>query len=101
MKSSLISMSRRACPAIAGGISWVETKYHSRSFRSVGTFGGLFFLLISFVSNAQQSPYKDWWHGKERTIHYRPEGEDFVCVDGKLRFNRALYGTNTAFRVEA
>src|SRR6185503_6330880 len=24
-----------------------------------------------------------------------------VCVNGKLRFNRALYGTNTAFRVEA
>lgn len=42
-----------------------------------------------------------WWHGKKRAIHYTPSGEDFVCVNGKYRFNRALYGTNTAFRVEA
>jgi len=41
------------------------------------------------------------WHGKERIIHYKPEGNDFVCVNPKLRFNRALYGTNTGFRVEA
>lgn len=41
------------------------------------------------------------WHGKERTVHYYPQGTDFVCENGKLRFNRALYGTNTAFRVEA
>ena len=38
---------------------------------------------------------------KERTVHYYPEGNDFVCENGKLRFNRALYGTHTAFRVEA
>lgn len=41
------------------------------------------------------------WHGKERAIHYRPEGKDFVTTNGSLRFNRALYGGNTAFRVEA
>lgn len=41
------------------------------------------------------------WHGKERAIHYRPEGKDFVAINGTLRFNRALYGGNTAFRVEA
>ena len=41
------------------------------------------------------------WHGKERTVHYQPDGKDFVCLNGKQRFNRALYGTNTAFRVEA
>jgi hypothetical protein len=41
------------------------------------------------------------WHGKERTVHYRPEGKDFVSNNGALRFNRALYGGNTAFRVEA
>ena len=40
------------------------------------------------------------WHGKERSIHYRPDGNDFVLVNGSKRFNRALYGTNTAFRVE-
>src|SRR6188508_203839 len=37
---------------------------------------------------------------KERSVHYYPQGNDFVCENGKLRFNRALYGTNTAFRVE-
>jgi hypothetical protein len=38
---------------------------------------------------------------RQRAIHYQPEGADFVTVNGKMRFNRALYGTNTGFRVEA
>lgn len=37
----------------------------------------------------------------ERSLHYRAMGTDFVIVNGKMRFNRALYGTNTGFRVEA
>jgi hypothetical protein len=41
------------------------------------------------------------WHGIKREIHYKPVGQDFVLVNAKRRFNRALYGTNTAFRVEA
>lgn len=41
------------------------------------------------------------WHNQPRTLHYRPDGGDFVTVNGKRRFNRALYGTNTAFRAEA
>jgi len=56
-------------------------------------------LVLSQVAVAQTSA--GLWHGKERAIHYRPDGEDFVLVNGKKRFNRALYGTNTAFRVEA
>ncbi len=36
-----------------------------------------------------------------RTLRYRPEGSDFTIINGTHRFNRALYGTNTAFRVEA
>ncbi|MEO6523383.1 MAG: DUF4450 domain-containing protein [Mucilaginibacter sp.] len=40
------------------------------------------------------------WHNKERVINYHPDGEDIVSNNGKHRFNRALYGTNTAFRVE-
>ena len=36
----------------------------------------------------------------ERTLRYRPDGEDFVIVNGKKKFNRALYGTHTGFRVE-
>ena len=41
------------------------------------------------------------WHGIEREIHYKPDGDDFVLANGKRRFNRALYGGNTAFRAEA
>ena len=36
-----------------------------------------------------------------RQIHYAPEGNSFVLKNGTRKFNRALYGTNTAFRVEA
>lgn len=35
------------------------------------------------------------------TLRYRPEGSDFTIVNGTHRFNRALYGTHTAARVEA
>jgi hypothetical protein len=41
------------------------------------------------------------WHGQQRILRYKPEGNDFVIVNGERRFNRALYGTHTAFRVEA
>jgi len=57
-------------------------------------YGILF--LVTQVAVAQQS-----WHNKIRTVHYQPEGNDFVTGNGAYRFNRALYGTNTAFRVEA
>jgi hypothetical protein len=42
-----------------------------------------------------------FWHNKPRSIHYKPNGANFECTNGTMRFNRALYGTNTAFRVEA
>lgn len=35
-----------------------------------------------------------------RKIHYTPEGNSFVLKNGSRKFNRALYGTNTGFRVE-
>lgn len=38
--------------------------------------------------------------GIKRTIQYRPEGDDFVCVNGKNRYTRALYGSITDFRIE-
>lgn len=41
------------------------------------------------------------WHGKERLLRYQPDGDGFVIVNGNRRFTRALYGTNTTFRVEA
>lgn len=53
-------------------------------------------MLVTETVMGQQS-----WHGLERTLRYRPEGTDFVIKNGNRRFTRALYGTNTAFRVEA
>jgi hypothetical protein len=44
---------------------------------------------------------KKLWHGIERKIRYKPEGNDFVIVNGNRRFTTALYETNTAFRAEA
>ena len=35
-----------------------------------------------------------------RKIHYAPEGDSFVLKNGTRKFNRALYGSNTGFRVE-
>ncbi len=35
-----------------------------------------------------------------RQIQYYPDGTDFVCVNGKNRFTRALYGSNTDYRIE-
>jgi hypothetical protein len=38
---------------------------------------------------------------RERPVRYRPDGGDFVIVNGGRRFNRALYGIHGAGRVEA
>ncbi|MEP6804080.1 MAG: DUF4450 domain-containing protein, partial [Flavobacterium sp.] len=35
-----------------------------------------------------------------RKMHYVPEGNSFVLKNGTRKFNRALYGSNTGFRVE-
>ncbi|MCW3093947.1 MAG: hypothetical protein JWP81_5016 [Ferruginibacter sp.] len=59
-------------------------------------------VVILLIFNSRSYLYAQQpWHDKARTVHYQPSGSDFVCVNGKQRFNRALYGTNTAFRVEA
>jgi hypothetical protein len=58
----------------------------------------ILFLTVAFIPAFSQKPS---WHGIERSLHYRPQGTDFVTLNGKQRFNRALYGTNTGFRVEA
>jgi hypothetical protein len=57
------------------------------------------FLLFTIPAHGQQPARL--WHGIEREIRYHPDGQDFVINNGMRRFNRALYGTNTAFRVEA
>ena len=53
------------------------------------------------LAQAQPTAAPPLWHGQARTLRYHPEGQDFVITNGSRRFNRALYGTNTAFRVEA
>lgn len=55
-----------------------------------------FFFLLTLALHAQ-----DLWHGIERFPRYQPEGEDVVITNGNRRFNRALYGSSTAFRAEA
>ncbi|MCH5718339.1 DUF4450 domain-containing protein [Niabella hibiscisoli] len=59
-------------------------------------------ILLTYCINTlpAQTPTAPW-HNKERTLHYKPEGKDFVLHSGTKKFNRALYGTNTGFRVEA
>lgn len=44
--------------------------------------------------------YNDAQRGAVRRLQYYPEGEDFVCVNGKNRYTRALYGSHTAYRLE-
>lgn len=41
------------------------------------------------------------WQKSTRDLHYTEHNGDFLLVNGKYRFNRALYGTNQASRVEA
>ena len=37
---------------------------------------------------------------KTRTLQYHPDGRDIVCQDGDKRYNRALYGSYTEYRLE-
>ncbi|MCF8342231.1 MAG: DUF4450 domain-containing protein [Chitinophagaceae bacterium] len=55
------------------------------------------FCLTAAVGNCQQP----LWHNISRSVRYHPEGTDIVIENGNKRFNRALYGGNTAFRAEA
>lgn len=47
----------------------------------------------------ESTSYNDHKRGAARTLQYRPDGEDFVSVNGKNRYTRALYGSHTAFRL--
>ncbi|MFM2327050.1 MAG: hypothetical protein RIR31_1252, partial [Bacteroidota bacterium] len=60
-----------------------------------------FLFFFSFIYAVQAQTNTKLWHDKERTIHYQPQGNDFILYKGTRKFNRALYGTNTGFRVEA
>lgn len=57
--------------------------------------------LLITITQFSFSQEKKPWHGIERQVRYHPEGNDIVIMNGTKRFNRALYGGNTAFRAEA
>lgn len=68
----------------------------------------LLVLLSLFVRAAAQGTFVSGVAGRgnyvgrtERPLRYRPEGTDFLIENGAEFFNRPLYGTNTAFRVDA
>ena len=48
----------------------------------------------------ESTSYNEAQRGTARRLQYYPEGEDFVCVNGKNRYTRALYGGPTAWRLE-
>ncbi|MDD3321206.1 MAG: DUF4450 domain-containing protein [Paludibacter sp.] len=64
----------------------------------------LFILVfLAFCASGISQPVQNngaYWHNMEREVRYRPDGGDFVIENGARRFNRALYGGNTGFRVE-
>jgi hypothetical protein len=64
----------------------MEIKRHS-----IQTLIGLLFL-CSVVTFGQEKAI--------RKLHYAPEENSFVLKNGTRKFNRALYGSNTGFRVE-
>lgn len=57
-----------------------------------------FIILSAFSHSFSQSKH---WQNNERELHYKEDKGDFLLVNGKYRFNRALYGDNRASRVEA
>lgn len=48
----------------------------------------------------ESTSYNDHRRDAPRALQYLPDGEDFVCVNGKNRYTRALYGSPTAWRLE-
>jgi len=59
----------------------------------------LLFSLSGFLAGSAPRPL--FKNDTERPLRYRPDGRDFVIVNGQEFFNRPLYGTNTAFRADA
>nr|WP_319397576.1 DUF4450 domain-containing protein [uncultured Carboxylicivirga sp.] len=51
--------------------------------------------LPSFAQMKRMAAYEE-----QRELRYTPQGDSFVIENGCIKFNKALYGTNTAFRVE-
>jgi hypothetical protein len=59
-------------------------------------------ILLWLLALVGQSAAQGNFYGQTaRPLRYRPEGTDFRIENGAEFFNRPLYGTNTAFRVDA
>lgn len=48
----------------------------------------------------ESTSYNEHRRNATRSLQYVPDGDDFVCTNGKNRFTRALYGSHTEFRLE-
>ena len=61
-----------------------------------------FALLLASLAPAAEQPFSATAPAElERPLRYTPDAGDFVIENGGEFFNRPLYGTNTAFRVDA
>ncbi|MFL6332640.1 MAG: DUF4450 domain-containing protein [Pyrinomonadaceae bacterium] len=58
-------------------------------------------LLVLLSASASDSAGGNFVGRTERPLRYQPEGTDFRIENGAEFFNRPLYGTHTAFRVDA
>lgn len=79
----------------------ISIQNNRKSVRNSKTYCALLtylVFLLPIVIIGQENPL---WHGIDRTMHYVPDGDGFLLKNGHRKFNRALYGSNTAFRVEA
>lgn len=61
---------------------------------------GLLIAVANLIIAQPLTSINEGKHLQERTLRYSPDGEDFVIVNGKNKFNRALYGGNSGFRLE-
>ena len=71
--------------------------------RKITALCTLFILLCVLSSEALGQPLASLNEGKHtsaRKLRYHPDGEDFVIVNGDRKFNRALYGSHSGFRLE-
>ena len=60
----------------------------------------LFILFINTLMAQPIASINEGKHHEERTLRYIPDGEDFVIINGDKKFNRALYGGHSGFRLE-
>ena len=62
---------------------------------------GMITLLLSGVCALSSFGQSRHWQHNSRKLHYTENQGDFLLVNGRYRFNRALYGNHKASRVEA